>query len=484
MTADHSTGPAAAAAPAAPRQQTPGLERRLGALDAAAIVVSNVVGGGIFFVPILVARLVPSGWAMLAVWLFGGLLAFTGAMAYAELAAVRPRAGGEYVYLRAAYGRGVAFLTGWTSFVAGFSGAIAASAVAFADYLGRFVPAAADRRPLLEVPLPGAPLVVSRQALAAMVLIAALSFAHVHRSGRAVHNLLTAAKIAALVAFGVLGLAFGAGSADHFSAAQPVARPATGWMLALVPVMFTYSGWNAAAYVAEEIRSPGRNVPLALGGGTLLVILIYLLLNIVYLYGLPVAGLAGLDGRLADTVAERLFGFAAGNLLAALAIVSLAASISAMIWAGPRVYYAMAEDGLFFRAARRVHSVHRTPVAAIAAQAVWSSVLVLSGTLAQLVEYTGFAVVLFSGVAVAALFVLRAREPHAQRPFRAIGYPVAPALFVIASLLLVVDSIWSTPATALRGAAVILAGAPIYWLTTRYTLRDPGPGAGASGNRR
>ena len=259
------------------------LERRLGPIDAAAIVVSNVIGGGIFFVPILVAKEVPSAWALLGVWIFGGALAFAGAMAYAELATLRPHAGGEYVYLREAYGRVAAFLTGWTSFVAGFSGAIAASGVALADYIGRFVPAAGDRTPLLSLPLPGVPLVVTPQALVAIAVIGALSLVHLHGSGRLVHNMLAGLKVSALAVFIAIGLSLGMGSFANVASTHVVASPVSGWMLALIPVMFAYSGWNAASYVAEEIRDPNRNVPLALGAGTVAVIGIYLLLNLLYL---------------------------------------------------------------------------------------------------------------------------------------------------------------------------------------------------------
>jgi APA family basic amino acid/polyamine antiporter len=440
------------------------LVRRLGPLDAAAIVVSNVIGGGIFFVPVIVAGLVSTAGGMLAVWAFGGLLAFAGAMAYAELATIRPRAGGEYVYLRDAFGLGAAFLTGWTSFVAGFSGAIAAGAVALADYLGRFIPTAADKTPLFTIPLPLAPVSVTPQAIVAISAIAGLSLIHLHGSGRIVHNILAGLKVSALVVFIALGLSLGSGSAEHFSMAHVVASPATGWVLALVPVMFSYSGWNAAAYVAEEIRDPSRNVPKALALGTLSVVAIYLLLNVLYLYAMPLSDLAALpDGRLTDTVAERLFGFVAGNILGAFTIVSIAASISAMVLAGPRVYYAMARDGVFLHLAARVHPRYHTPALAIAAQAVWSAVLVLSGTLSQLVAYTGFAVVLFAGVAVAALFVLRWREPHAPRPYKALGYPVAPGLFVAASVVMVTYEIWNNPATSLAGLGVIAAGLPLYF---------------------
>jgi APA family basic amino acid/polyamine antiporter len=237
------------------------------------------------------------------------------------------------------------------------------------------------------------------------------------------------------------------------------------WLLALVPVMFTYSGWNAAAYVAEEVRDPERNVPLALGLGTLAVVAVYVLLNALYLYAIPIAELATVPGgRLMDTAAERLFGFAAGHLLALFTIVSLSASVSAMILAGPRVYFAMARDGMFVRAAGRVHPRFHTPAAAIVAQSAWSSVLVLSGTLSGLVSYTGFAVVLFSAVAVIALFVLRRRDAHEGRVFSAIGYPWAPGLFVVASLVMLANEVWRNPAPTLFGTALILAGVPVYYL--------------------
>ena len=438
------------------------LERRLGPIDAAAIVISNVIGGGIFFVPVLVARLVPSAWALLGVWLFGGLLAFAGAMAYAELATLRPRAGGEYVYLRDAYGPLAAFLSGWTSFVAGFSGAIAAGAVALADYVGRFAPAASDRTPLLTVPLPYVPLIVTPQALVAIAAIVGLSMIHLHGSGRIVHNLLAGAKVSALVVFIAIGMSIGNGDLGHLASQHVVAEPSTAWLLALIPVMFSYSGWNAAAYVAEEIREPGRNVPRSLAIGTVAVVVVYLALNVLYLYAMPIAELAALDGRLTDVVAERLFGFVAGNVLACFTIVSIAASISAMVLAGPRIYYAMGRDGVFFRSASRVHPRYRTPVLAIVAQAIWSAILVLSGTLSQLVAYTGFAVVLFSGIAVLALFVLRRRDPSAHRPFKALGYPLAPGLFVVASLAMVINEIWNSPGPSVAGVGIILAGIPVY----------------------
>jgi basic amino acid/polyamine antiporter, APA family len=451
------------------------LERRLGPLDGAAVVVSNVIGGGILFTPPLVAAAVPSAALFLATWLAGGVLAFAGAMAYAELAALRPRAGGEYVYLRAAFGRLAAFLTGWTSFVAGFSGAMATSAVVLTAYLGRFIPTASDSTPLLTIPLPYVPLVVSRQAIVAIAAIALMAWIHLRGvgPGRLVGNILAALKVSALLVFIALGLTVGSGAAANLQSVSGPVRP-TAWLLALIPVMFTYSGWNAAAYLAEEIRDPGRNVPRALGLGTLAVVAMYLLLNGLYLYVLPVGELAKVQGSVLDVVADRLLGVSAGNVMGLVSIVSIAASISAMTFAGPRVYYAMARDGLFFAGAGRVHPRFRTPATSILAQAVWSSVLVLSGGASALTNYTGFAVVLFAGIAVTALFVLRHREPGVTRPFNAWGYPLAPAVFAVASFLIVANALWNDLAVPLTagtrwgpsaaGLLIIAAGVPLFWL--------------------
>jgi len=438
-----------------------GLQRRLGHLDAAAIVISNVIGGGIFFVPVIVAQLVPRPTALIGAWAMGGALAFAGAMAYAELGAMRPHAGGEYVYIRDAYGPIAAFLTGWTSFIAGFSGAIAASAVAFAGYVDHFVP-------------------LDPRARTIVALVAVLAFTLVHvrglGPGRFLQNVLALLKVSAIVILVAAGFAGSRGHASNLVAEGQASL--VGWGLALVPVMFTYSGWNAAAYVAEEVRDPHRNVPLSLALGTVAVVVLYLALNALFLYAMPVDQLAALPGgSLMDSVAERLFGAAGGDLLAIFALISIAASVSAMVLAGPRVYFAMARDGVFVRAAGNVHPRFRTPAAAIVAQGIWSGVLVVSGTLSQLVAYTGFAVVLFAGIAVSAVFVLRRRDPDHPRPFRALGYPWAPAIFVVASAAMVVNEIWRNPRPALAGVALILAGIPIYYLvrTNSTTPQLPTP---------
>jgi len=306
--------------------------------------------------------------------------------------------------------------------------------------------------------------------VAASALIVLFAFVHILGvgPGRAASNTLTTLKIAAFVIFIVYGLAAGTGSPANLTGGiAPVT--VTGWMFALIPVMFTYSGWNAASYMAEEIRDPGRNVPKALILGTAGVIVIYLLINVLYLYVIPIGELAATQGSVLDVVADRLIGPRAGNVMAVVALVSLAAGINAWTFAGPRVYFAMARDGLFFKSAARVHPKYKTPAASIVAQALFSILLVLTGSLDSIANYVGFAITLFAGTAVAAIFVLRAREPNAPRPYRAWGYPVTPAIFVIVSAAIVLNAFYTAPAVTFTGAAIILAGIPLYFYFSRRT---------------
>jgi len=449
-----------------PSPSAPVLERRLSPFDAAAIIVANVIGGGILFRSPAVAAAIPDPVWFLCAWAAGGVLAFMGAMAYAELAALRPKAGGEYVYLREAYGPLAGFLTGWTSFVAGFSGAIAASAVFFIVTLDRFVPGIANGDALLAIPIPLTPIAFtfSIHTLTASALIVVFAIIHILGvgPGRAASNALTTLKILAFVLFIVFGLSAGTGSPANLTASGGTVT-LTGWMFAMIPVMFTYSGWNAASYMAEEIRDPGRNVPRALILGTVGVVIIYLFINVLYLYVIPIAELGATQGSVLDVVADRLLGQRAGNIMAGVALVSLAAGINAWTFAGPRVYFAMARDGVFFKSAARVHPKYKTPAASIVAQAVFSILLVLTGSLDSIANYVGFAITLFAGTAVAAIFVLRAREPQAPRPYRAWGYPVTPAIFVFVSAAIVLNALYTDPVVTGTGAAIILAGVPLYW---------------------
>jgi APA family basic amino acid/polyamine antiporter len=457
---------------ASPAQSS--LERRLGPLDGAAIIVSNVIGGTILFAPPLMAGLVPNPWLYLGLWVAGGALAFAGAMAYAELAALRPKAGGEYVYLDAAYGRVAAFLTGWTSFVAGFSGAMAANAFFIPIYLARFIPGVDNQTPLFTIPIPYVPLTFSVHTLVAIASVWALAAIHIAGvgPGRMVMNVLAALKVTAFLLFVAAGFAFGTGSFANVTASSGDVAVGN-WLFAFIPVMLAYSGWNASAYVAEEIRDPGRNLPKSLAIGTLAVIAVYFGINLLYLFVFSVGELAALKGSVLDIVADRLLGSGAGHVMGLVSIVSLLAGNSAMTFAGPRVYFAMARDRVFFQSAARVHPTYRTPAAAIVAQTVWTTLLILTGSGNSLLTYTGFSITLFLGVAVFALFVLRRREPDAPRPFKALGYPIAPAIFTIACFVILANALYTDLVKPLMegtaigpsawGILVIGLGLPIYY---------------------
>ncbi len=458
------------------------LERRLGPLDGAAIIVSNVIGGTILFAPPFMASLVPNPWMYLALWIAGGALAFAGAMAYAELSALRPKAGGEYVYLDAAYGRVAAFLTGWTSFVAGFAGAIAANAFFIPIYLARFVPGVDNQTPLFTIPIPYVPLTFSTHTLVAVASVWALAAVHIVGvgPGRVAMNVLAALKVTAFLLFVAAGFAFGAGSIGNVSAAAGDVTTGN-WLFAFIPVMLAYSGWNASAYVAEEIRDPGRNLPRSLAIGTLAVIAIYLGINLLYLFVFSVKELAALQGSVLDVVAERLLGSGAGNVMGLVSIISLLASNSAMTFAGPRVYFAMARDNVFFQSTAKVHPTFRTPTVAIVAQTAWTTLLILTGSGNALQVYTGFSITLFLGVAVFALFVLRQREPNAPRPFKALGYPIAPAVFTIACFVILANALYTDlvkpvmEGTAIGpsawGILVISLGLPVYFFFSSRNKR-------------
>jgi APA family basic amino acid/polyamine antiporter len=450
------------------------LDRRLGPLDASAIVISNVIGVGIFTTPGVVAEMLPTSAAILAVWALGGALAFAGALAYAELAAWRPQAGGEYVYLRESFGGLAAFLTGWTSFVAGFSGAIAFGAVAVAGYLDRFVPGAGSASVIARWGVGPFGVVLSTRALVAIAIIVTLAIIQARgvRPGRVVQNSLTTLTVIALVGFVVAGLI--AAPSPQAAAVVSHRAPAATWLLALVPVMFSFTGWNAAVYVAEEVRDPTRNVPIALALGTISVTALYLALNALYLRVLPRDELIG-SMTVGELAAGRLFGSAAAAMFAAVAILIILSSLSAWTLAGPRIYFAMARDGVFLPSVARVHSQYRTPAIAILAQTTWSVVLVLSGTFDQLLKYTAFSVILFSALAVLSLFFVRIRGKDTDT-FRAWGYPWAPAIFCLVSFAIVVNMIVNDPLPAFAGLGVMAAGVPIYWWTTRSRETAESPG--------
>ena len=415
---------------------------RFGAVDGAALVVTTVVGAGIFTVPAYVARLAGSGTAALALWGAGGLIALCGALCYAELAARFPRGGAEYVYIREAFGPAAGFLSGWTSFVAGFSGAIAAAAVGFARYLAALVPAADAHVPVV--------------ALALIALFTAVSLTGV-RASAAATNILALVIVAGVVAL----IAAGAGYSGA-DGAQMAPAAGGGALGALVPIFFTYSGWNAAAYVAGEFRDPRRDVPRALVAGTLVVTALYVALNAAVLEARPLAALAVSAAPVADAAAAML-GERGSTLVGVLVLAALASSVCAMVITGPRIYLEMARDGALPPLFGRTSARDGVPVAAVVAQSAWSALLVMSGTFEEIVTYTGFALVLFSGLAVAAVFVLR-RRLGAPAGYAVPGYPYVPAAFVCLAAVMAAASLRHAPGPSMVGLALIASGLPVRWL--------------------
>ncbi len=434
-----------------------GLPRRISARIAAALVVANMVGTGIFTTSGFIARDVGSPGRLMALWLVGGVIALAGALSYAELGAALPEAGGEYVYLRAAYGPLAASLSGWTSFFAGFSGATAAALLAVAGYLHHFIPA---------IDASGA-----SGTMAALIMLWALTFAHLagSRAGARVQGALTGATIATMFACIAAAALFGRGSIAHFSTPAP-ARGSIA--VALVFVIYSYSGWNAAAYVAGEIRDPGRSLPRTLIGGTAIVAALYIGMNAVYLYAMPVDAMAGVL-PIGERAAAMLFGPAAASAVTAILIIALLGSVSAMVMAGPRIYYAMARDGLAPSALARANSGFGTPAAAIVSQSLWTSVLMLFfGTFEPIVVYTGLAITIFSAMAVAALIVLRVRRPNLARPFRVPAYPWLPLAYVGAAAWIAIYTAIAQPLEVAVAMAVVAAGIPFHLAAARTHRRE------------
>jgi len=430
------------------------LRPELGLADATLLVVSGVIGSGIFLTPGAIADHLPHPGAILAAWLAGGLLSLAGALANAELGAMFPRAGGDYVYLREAFHPAAGFLVGWLSFFVIYAGTIATLAAGFAASLAHFVPLGPDAQ--------------RAAAVALVVAASALNYVGVRWGARA-NNATAALKILALGAFALLGPVFGHGSAANL---QPLLGDLSGvslagFGLALSPVLFSYLGWNSSVYVASEIRDPGRNVPRSLFLGVAVCTAIYLLVNAVYLYALPVAALRG-EADAGQAAAKALFGGAGGTLVALFVLASILGTLNATVLVGPRIAYAMAIDGLFFRGVDRAHAVFRTPAVAIVVQAAVASGIVLGlGTFARALDYTTFAILLATMADVAALFRLRRTRPAQARPYRAWGYPWVPALYFAANAAVALALLAGHPRECAIGLAMALAGLPFYLLFAR-----------------
>ncbi|HZQ91296.1 MAG TPA: amino acid permease [Terriglobales bacterium] len=433
----------------------PELRRSMGLATATGVVIASMVGNGIFTTTGLMLGLVGAGWLTLAAWVAGGVVALGGAISYAELAAMMPRAGGEYEYLRRIYGPGCAFLTGWISFFVGFSAPIAATAVAAAEYL-----AAAG-----SLPAGGWP----RKA-AALAIIAALTA--IHARGRALgawsQNLLTALKLAIMIALVIAGFTSGAGDWRRLSSdAGFFAAPRWGGLgLTLLFAMFAYSGWNGSSYIGEEVREPAKTLPRSLLLGTASVIVLYFVVNVFYFYAAPASALTG-KVAVGAVAAQGLFGARAGAWLSVMIAAALLSSLSAYVLTGPRVYFAMARDGLFFPFAARVDPQSATPVAAIVLQGVCAAVMALTGTFEQLLTYIAFALGIFPWMAVLGVILLRRREPAAARPYRCWGYPLAPLVYLVASAATMVVAFMGRPGPSLFAIGTGLVGIPIYYFGFR-----------------
>jgi APA family basic amino acid/polyamine antiporter len=443
------------------------LERQLGLTDAAMLVVASVIGAGIFFTPGQVAELLPApGW-ILAAWAAGALLSLAGALANAELGAMFPRAGGDYVYLREAFHPAAGFMVGWLSFFAIYAGTIAALALAFAEGLGGR--------------LGWGESAVVAFAVAMTIAVSVLNFVGVRWGARA-NNLTSLVKIAALLAFALFGPWLGDGSWSRVTAgAAPgaAAISATDFGRALSPVLFSYLGWNASVYVASEIRSPGRNVPRSLFLGLAICAGIYMLVNVVYLYALPMSALRGVSDA-GQAAALALFGPISGGLVAAFVLISVLGTLNATVLVGPRIAYAMALDGLFFRGVDRVHATFRTPSMAIAVQGLVSvALLLLLRSFPSALDFTVFAIVLATMADVLALYRLRSAQPDRPRPYRAWGHPWVPAAYLLANLGIAAALLIGSPRDCAISLAVLLTGWPVYALFVRSRRR--GAGAGGDG---
>jgi len=453
-------------------------------MDTTFLVIGAVIGSGIYMTPGILAASLPSpGW-LLSVWLVGGLIALGGALSFAELGAMYPQAGGQYIYLREAYGAGAAFLFGWAFFGFIMCGGLAALAVAFAEFMGSFVPALSIGRVLLRADLFGHPYTLSAgQVLAAatiVVLTGVNSFGI--RSGAAIQNILTVIRLGTVAALVGLGILFGskAGGANFhplFSPTGPGFPAILGPLgLAMLAVFWTYDGWYAVNCTAGEIRRPEKTIPRGLTLGVLSVTVIYVLVNFVYLLALPYDGIKGV-GRIGERAVAALFGAGWAVFFSALVTVSIFGCLNANLLFGPRVFFAMARDGHFFRAMGRLGRRSRVPIAALWGQAAWSAALCLSGTFQSLYEYMLFALLLFFAATGLAVLVLRRRAPALARPYRTWGYPVVPAFFIVMCLAVFAIQVASQPPLkSLIGAGLLAAGVPVYLIwRSRHRPASPDP---------
>ncbi|CAI4034176.1 Amino acid permease [Nitrospira tepida] len=436
--------------------------RQVGWFTAACLLISNMIGGGIFTTTGFLARDLGDPPAILFLWIVGAAVSLAGALCYAELGTVFPQAGGDYVYLREAYGPLPAFLSGWTSFTVGFGAAIAASAVSFATYLVR------------ALPLTG----LDSGWITGLALALVWSLTAVHgvglQAGGRLQQTLTTIKVLSIAGLILGGLLFGKGSWGHLQTSPDAPGVHGGVLVAsFVFVFYTYLGWNVAGYIAGEIRDPVRTLPRIMIGGTLFVGVVYLCLNLLYFFALPVDRL-GEPPLLpvAEKAATALWGSRGAFFAALLLAISIAGAVSAMVWAGPRVYWAMAVDGALLPWFGVRHQGTGIPVRSMVLQSTWVSFLILTSTFEQLVVYGGLVLAGFSALTIAAVMLLRRRRPELTRPFRVPLYPFLPILVILVLLTLIAHSLFHRPGESLMGLLTVMIGVPLYWLMGRRTKRE------------
>ncbi len=473
--------------------ESPQFQPRLGLFDSATIVAGSMIGSGIFIVSADIVRQLGSPFGLLAVWLLSGLMTIAGALACGELAAMMPHAGGQYVFIREAYGGAPAFAYGWTMLLVIQTGTIAAVAVAFARFGGVLWPALGSR---VWLGIGGVGL--SGERLGAIAVIACLTAINLRGLdlGRRVQNSFTVAKVAALILIIVAGCWLGPNPLAlkiNFDGNRIFGDRSMSWALmasfgaAMVGGLFSADAWAGITFAAAEVRDPRRTLPRALALGAAVVVALYLLVNIAYLCVLPANGVAGAagvfargisharDDRVASAMMQAVWGGNGAILTAILVMVSTFGCANGLILTGARVVYAMARDGVFFSSAGELNAFS-VPAKALIMQGGWAAILTLSGTYSELLDYVIFAQLLFYALTVAAVFVMRWRAPDAPRPYRAWGYPLAPIAYIAAALALMGDLLIVKPAYTWPGLLIALSGLPIYW----WRIRRGGALAGES----
>jgi APA family basic amino acid/polyamine antiporter len=449
-----------------PAAAIPQLQRVLGLWSAVSIVIGTVIGSGVFLVPSTMVKATGSVWLLFLVWIVGGLLSLFGALTYAELSAAMPEAGGEYVYLSAAYGPFWGYLYGWTQTWVGKSGSIATLAAGFYIYLTAFIPALSRRVCVLpwHIGPGGALLEIHYGQLVAIGLILALgavNYAGV-RSGGNLQVLVTGLKMVLIGGIVIAGLVFGRGNLSHFAMPVVSTPGIAGFFIAMTGALWAYDGWNNVSMVSSEICDPQRNLPRALIAGTVAVIVTYILINIAYFYVLTPAQVAS-SHRVAAEMMQGVCGSAAAGAVTVAVMISIFAALNGSILSGARVPYAMARDGLFFRRTAVVHPSFHTPGNAMVLLCLWSSVVVLSGWFDDLYNFVIFGNWILYLLTTLSVFVLRRKRPDLERPYRVIGYPLVPVLFVVGALLVLGYTFHNRPRESVMGLGLMGLGVPFYF---------------------